>query len=236
MVTVTSQERFKTQKGVFDEFTHRNIFELVSRGFFDELVSPIFVGKESNVFMAKKGKKKIIVKIYRVQNCDFKRMYAYIKKDPRYEFLKNKRREIIFSWVQREYKNLIRAERGGVRVPKVFALKNHILVEEFIGEEEAAPPLKDAYPEDPGRFFRETVKQMKLLYRSGLIHGDLSAFNILNFKEKPVLIDFSQTTLVRTPNSEDLLKRDLNNILNFFKKLGVEEEFEKIFKEITEKK
>ena len=94
MVTRTSQERFRTSRGVFDAFTDRNIFELKSRGHFDELLSPIFVGKESNVFSAVKGKKKVIVKIYRVQNCDFKRMFQYIKQDPRYDFLKNKRREI----------------------------------------------------------------------------------------------------------------------------------------------
>ena len=89
MVTRTSQERFRTDKGVFDNFTNRNLFEMKSRDVFDELVSPLFVGKESNVFIASKGKNKLIVKIYRVQNADFKRMFGYIKQDPRYDFLKN---------------------------------------------------------------------------------------------------------------------------------------------------
>jgi RIO kinase 1 len=232
MVTRTSQERFRTDKGVFDNFTNRNLFEMKSRDVFDELVSPLFVGKESNVFIASKGKNKLIVKIYRVQNADFKRMFGYIKQDPRYDFLKNKRRDIIFAWTQREYKNLVRAARGKVRVPKVYNLRQNIIVEEFIGDEEVAPPLKDSIPDNPEVFFKEVIKQMNLLYRAGLIHGDLSSFNILNYKEKPVLIDFSQATLTKTPNSDELLERDLNNVLHFFKKQGVKADFEKTLQKI----
>jgi len=162
-------------------------------------------------------------------------MYDYIKKDPRYEFLKKHRRQIIVSWTQREYKNLLRAEKAKVRVPKALGWRNHILVEEFIGKEKPAEPLKDSLPTDPERFFKEIIHQMKLLYRSGLIHGDLSSFNILNNEETPVLIDFSQATLTKTPNSEELLERDLTNILKFFKKLGISADYTKIYKEITGK-
>ncbi len=235
MVTLTYQERFKTLKGVFDEFTNRTLFELEKKNLFDELQSPLEVGKESNIFVGRKGDNKVIIKIYRIQNCDFKRMYEYIGKDTRYQFLKRKRRDIIFAWVQREYKNLLRAEKGGVRVPKVLGWKNNVIVEEFIGDTEAAPPLKDSYPAYPFQFLQEIITEIKKMYNVGLIHGDLSSFNILNFNEKPVIIDFSQATLTKTPNSEELLERDIKNILRFFLKLGVKEDFEKIFKEITEK-
>ena len=235
MVTLTYQERFKTMKGVFDEFTNRNLFTLQSKGLFDELVSPLKVGKESNVFIAKKGEQKIIVKIYRVQNADFKKMYDYIRKDPRYAFLRNKRREIIFAWTQREYKNLLRAEKVGINVPKALGCKSNILLEEFIGNEEPALPLKDDHPSYPHHFLEDILEQVRDMYQAGLIHGDLSAFNILNHQEKPVLIDFSQATLTKTPNSEELLKRDLKNILQFFKKLKVEEDLVKIYKKVTGK-
>ena len=86
MTQFTYQERFKTLQGVFDEFTIRNLFELESKKIFEELVSPLKVGKESNVFIAKKGRQKLIVKIYRVQNCDFNKMFHYIRQDPRYEY------------------------------------------------------------------------------------------------------------------------------------------------------
>ena len=233
MVTLTSQERFRTFKGVFDEFTERNIFELHSRNYFDRLTSPLKVGKESNVFLAEKGSQKIIVKIYRQQNCDFKRMFEYIKQDPRYETLRNKRREIIFAWTQREYKNLHRAMTAKINSPKPLGWKFNILLEEMIGDDEPALPLKDQPPRNPKKFFAEVITQMQKLYKVGLIHGDLSAFNILNFNEKPYLIDFSQSTTVKTPNSMELLERDIHNILVFFRKFGIIADFEETFKKIT---
>ncbi len=232
MVTRTSQERFRTDQGVFDEFTKRNLFELQSRNYYDEIIGPLFVGKESNVFIAKKDDHKVIIKIYRVQNADFKRMFEYIKQDDRYSTLRNRRREIIFSWTQREYKNLLRAAKGKVVVPEALAVKSNILIEEFIGDDEPAPPLKDAYPEDPQTFFDELIEEMRKLYKIGLVHGDLSSFNILNRDGKPVLIDFSQATLVKTPNSEELLVRDVKNVLHFFKKLGIKADPEEIIAKI----
>jgi len=232
MATFTYQERFRTAKGVFDEFTQRHLFELQSREVFDELVSPIEVGKESNVFIAAKGKEKVIVKIYRVQNCDFKRMYDYIRKDPRYEHLRKHRREIIFAWVQREYANLLRAQEAGVATPVPIAWRNHILVESLIGDKDPAPQLKDAPPAVPEKFFGEVVENMRKLYQKGLIHGDLSAFNILNWKEKPYLIDFSQSTLTKTPNWEELLFRDVKNMVRFFLKLGVKTSKEELLESI----
>ncbi|MBI2582371.1 hypothetical protein HYV87_04575 [Candidatus Woesearchaeota archaeon] len=183
MTTLTYQERFKTLQGVFDEFTNRTLFELQSRDYFDELVSPLLIGKESNVFLASKGKGIVIVKIYRIQNCDFNRMFEYIKKDPRYEFLQKHRRQIILAWTQREYKNLIRAQKAKIHVPEAITFMNHVLVEEMIGDTEPAPMLKDTKPKDPKNFFALILEDMKKLYDEGLIHGDLSPFNILNYKE-----------------------------------------------------
>lgn len=233
MTTLTYQERFKTLKGVFDEFTNRTLFELQSRDHFDELLSPVTIGKESNVFLASKGKDKVIVKIYRIQNADFNRMFDYIKKDPRYEFLKKHPRQIILAWTQREYKNLMRAQESGVRSPQPLAFMNHIIIEEMIGDKEPAPMLKDAKPKNPKKFMALILEDIERLYANGLIHGDLSPFNILSHQEKPYFIDFSQGTLVKTPNSEDLLKRDIHNIVHFFAKLGVKENEGEILKSIT---
>lgn len=233
MTQFTYQERFRTAKGVFDEFTNRNLFELQSRKVFDELVSPIFVGKESNVFLASKGDKKIIVKIYRVQNCDFNHMYNYIRQDSRYEQLKKRRREIIFAWTQREYKNLLKSEKAKVKAPKALAWKFNIIVEEMVGDDVPAPPLKDTYTDNPKKFFQDIVKEVKKLYKCGLVHGDLSAFNILNYNNKPYLIDFSQATLTKSSNAKELLERDIKNVAQFFKKLGVVIDLEETFKKIT---
>ncbi|MBW2997679.1 serine protein kinase RIO [Candidatus Woesearchaeota archaeon] len=224
-----TREKFKTWGNVFDQFTLRNLFELSSKGHFLEVKSPVSIGKEANVFTAEtKQGKLIIVKIYRLETCDFNKMYDYIKYDARYLNLKAKRREIIFSWAQREFRNLMKAREAGVRVPLPIQCKNNILLMEYIGDAEPAPKLKDAYPDDPEKFASKIIDYMKKLYKAQLVHGDLSEFNILNWNEKPVFIDISQGTITRSMNAEELLERDIKNMCRFFKKIGVEKGVEEV--------
>lgn len=228
------RERFKTYKGVFDLFTEQTIFRLISRGLIDGLESPIAIGKESNVFTALKGSERRIVKIYRLETCTFNRMYDYLKLDLRFQNLKKQKRKVILMWAQREYRNLLNARDANVRVPMPLAVMNNILVLEFIGGESPAPRLKDFPPANPKNFFREVIGEMKKLFRAKLVHADLSAFNVLNHNEKPVLIDFSQATTLDNPNAKEYLQRDIRNICKFFEKLGVETKPEEVLSEIRE--
>ena len=114
-----TKDKFKTFKHVFDDFTERNLFKLSSKGYFDELESPIRMGKEANIFIAKKGDKKVIIKIYRLSTCDFFKMFEYIRPDPRFKVEKN-RRKVIFAWAKREYSNLLRSRSKGIRVPTPY--------------------------------------------------------------------------------------------------------------------
>jgi RIO kinase 1 len=216
------QEDFKTMHDVFDEFTNRTVFKLISEGYFEGLESPISIGKEANLFSARKDNDRVMVKIYRLETCDFNRMYDYIKEDPRYLGLKGKKRKIIFAWVQREYRNLIKARSADVNVPLPIAFKNNILVLEFIGKDgEIAPQLKDRHPDDPGEFLDEIIENMKHMNAAGLVHADLSQFNILNHDEHPVFIDFSQCLTTSSASADRFLDRDIKNILSFFKKFGI---------------
>lgn len=216
-----SRERWKVYQNVFDEFTLRTIFKLSSQGHFIEMQSPISIGKESNVFSAITESGRIIVKIYRLESCDFNRMYDYIKQDPRYIGLRKHKRKIIFAWTQREFRNLMKARDAMVNVPKPIAFTNNILLEEFIGGKDAAPRLKDFPPEKPEEFLKKVIDNMKKMWKAGLVHGDLSGFNILNYKNNPILIDFSQATQTNSPNAMELLDRDIKNIANFFEKQGI---------------
>ncbi len=226
---------FKIYQNVFDNFTERTLFKLISQKHIDGLVGPVKIGKESNVFLAKKGNDKIIVKIYRIENAEFKRMFEYIRKDLRYQNMTRNNRKIIFSWTQREYRNLFLAREAGVSVPMPIAFVNNILVLEYIGDSEPAPRLKDAIPKDSKKFFKEVLDNMKKLHKAGLVHADLSEFNILNYHEKPIFIDFSQSTLLKSPNSEELVARDVRNMARFFNKIGVKTSEEDIRKYITKK-
>ncbi len=227
-----SREEWKTYKNVFDQSALLILEKLRSQGHFDELKSPIALGKEANIFSAKRGDEWLIVKIYRVENCNFNQMYRYIMPDPRFAGLKKRRRLVIFSWVQREYRNLLKA-REVVRVPKPIAVKDNVLLMEFIGREGVlAPELKDSPPDNPKEFFDKTIKGIKALYDVGLVHADLSEFNILNFEEEPVFIDLSQTTTTEHPQAKEFLRRDVENLVKYFKKQGLKLDAEKVYQNI----
>ena len=217
------REDFKVWGGVFDHFTRKTVFRLISRGHFEGLESPISIGKESNVFSAvKKDGTRVMVKIYRLETCDFNRMFDYIKDDPRYLKIRKGKRNIVFTWVQREYRNLLKAREAGVSVPTPLAFLNNVLVLEFVGDAGfIAPKLKDGIPKNPEDFFEKIILNMKKLQKAGLVHADLSAFNILNLDESPVFIDFSQCSTIESSRANEYLERDVRNVCNFFRKNGL---------------
>jgi len=209
-----------------------------SQGHFEELESTVSVGKEANIFTATtKRDERIIVKIYRLENCNFGKMYQYLNQDPRYTSLNKKTRLIIFAWTQREYRNLMLA-REVIKVPKPIAFKDNILLMEFIGDDCAAPELKDSSPKDPKKFYKKVLDNMQKLFKKGLIHGDLSPFNILNYNEEPVFIDFSQSTMTTAENAKELILRDVKNISIYFRKFFpiTEEDELKTYNKIVGKK
>jgi RIO kinase 1 len=232
-----SKEEWKVYGNVFSKHSLALLFSLSSKGYFDELESPVSVGKEANVFTAiTKDDKRIIAKIYRLENCNFNKMYEYLRDDPRYVSVSRNSRQVIFTWVQREYRNLLIA-REAIKVPTPIAVKDNILLMEFIGSNDPAPELKDAPPKDPQKFFDKILINMKKLYRQGLIHADLSPFNILNHDEEPIFIDFSQASPTNAQNAQTLLKRDLHNICVHFRKfLKITDSQEnKMFEKIVKK-
>lgn len=239
MVVNRSRESWKTYGNVFDSFTVRNIEKLASQGYFQELSGAIDLGKEANVFSAiTTDETYVAVKIYRLENCNFNKMYEYISQDARYIDIKGQKRRIIFTWNQREYRNLLKA-REHIRVPTPLTFKDNILVIEFIDDYEgnAAPKLRDVEIEDPESLFNEVLEMVeKLLLGANLVHGDLSEYNILMQNDSPVFIDFSQATAADSPFARELLARDLRVICSFFKKRGYDRNSEEIYEHLVAKK
>lgn len=234
-----AREKFKTYGNVFDNFTVATLKKLIGQGHFEGLQSPVSIGKEANIFTGRtKHGNVVAVKIYRLESCDFNRMYDYLKFDVRYPKVKKGKRNIVFTWAQREFRNLHIARLGNVNVPIPLAQKENVLVLEFIGNPQTAEPamkLKQRLSADANEFFNLVVENMGKLYSVGLVHGDLSEYNILNNGENPVFIDFSQATAVKSSNAKELLDRDIRNIVRYFSKLGVNIKEEEMRKRIIKK-
>ena len=218
-----SREEWKTREGVFDRFTIGVLKKLSGTGAFDDLARVASPGKEASVFVATRGDGTVAVKIYRLETATFSKMFAYIRVDPRYSTLKNNQRQVIFAWAEREHRNLLLCRAAGVRAPMPIACRSNVLVMEFIGHgQEPSPRLRQQAPQDAKAFARATLDEIEKLARAGLVHGDLSEYNILNHDEEPVLIDLSHCAPLKAPNSQDLLERDVKNVVAYFQRLGVQ--------------
>lgn len=229
-----SKKKFSTFGNVFDESTLRILFKLSSQGYFDEMLSPVLIGKEANVFTASKGKGKVIVKIYRTQACDFNKMYDYLAPDPRFPKIKKNKREIISTWARKEYRNLLIARKVGINVPTPYAVNGNVLVMEMIGRDEPAKRVKEQLPENIEQFYESFIKDVRKLYKEAkLIHADLSEYNVLIMDDKPYIIDLSHAISMKYPRFVDFLERDLKIMVKFFNRKGLKLEYEKVLKYVT---
>jgi RIO kinase 1 len=223
-----SKNKFIAYENVFDEATLRGIFKLTGQGYFEAIESPISTGKESNVFTVKYKDEKRVAKIYRT-SANFKKMYDYMKSDPRFAGMKGTKLTIIYLWARKEYRNLLRAKELEVSAPMPYAVYQNILIMEYFD----AQLLQIQAPKNPKEFYERLIKEIIKLLKAGLVHADLSEFNILNHNEKPVLIDFSHALDLRYPNVQRLLKRDVENMVRYFNKFGLgldeKKEFERIW-------
>ncbi len=133
--------------------------------------------------------------------------------------MKHKKHDLVFLWCKKEFRNLSKAYNLGVSVPKPFISRNNVIIMEFIGSEGVAAPLiKDAVVKDYQKTYDKIMRGVKNLYDGGLVHADLSEFNILYYKNRPVFIDMAQSVLMEHPRALEFLEKDVNNLNNYFQK------------------
>lgn len=231
---VKGVEDYKIHDEVFDRITLLSLYELANKGVLDLLYGTIKTGKEANTFLGKKNNENRAVKIHRVGNRDYSMIMEYIDGDRRFEGIKKSKskRTLVNLWVKKEFKNLKSASEY-IRVPAPIAFKNNIIVMEFLGEDDVpAPMLKNAQIKDPKKVFKKIKRDIKRLYnKAGLVHADLSEYNILMTKDEPIMIDFAQAVVRDHPRGDEFLRRDVFNITKFFQKYFKIDE-EKVFGEI----
>jgi RIO kinase 1 len=219
-----SSER-ATLEEVFDQATLMVIYGLLNSGVLDEVHGVVNAGKEARVYWGKnKEGKDLAVKIYLTASAEFKKgMVKYIEGDYRFKGVKHDTRSLIYAWAQKEFRNLQQASRARVRVPKPVAVQSNVLVMEFIGKNGVnAPSLKEQLPSDAEEVYGVLLTFVERLYRKAdLVHGDLSEYNIMIWKGKPVIFDMAQAVPTSHPMAEFFLRRDLANVNRFFSRLGV---------------
>ncbi|VVB69215.1 RIO-type serine/threonine-protein kinase Rio1 [uncultured archaeon] len=218
---IKDSDDLNVEDAVFDSRTLMDLYSLSSKGIIDALGGSICTGKEANIFRALGSGKELALKIYRISTSNFKAMQDYLHGDPRFGSVKGTKRAIVSAWTKKEFRNLTRAEEAGVRVPHPIAMRGNILVMDFVGQNDhAAPQLKDAglEVEEAKRVFGRLVEYISLLYhKAGLVHADLSEFNIL-YTGEPVIIDMGQSVTLDHPMARKFLERDITNIVRYFQK------------------
>jgi RIO kinase 1 len=214
-----------TVEEVFDQTTRMIVFDLLNSGVLYEVNGVVSSGKEARVYWAtdKEGKD-LAVKIYLTSSAEFKKgMLKYIEGDPRFKEVKRGTRSLIAVWAQKEFRNLKEAAEAKVRVPKPIAVKSNVVVMEFIGQKGvSAPLLKEYSPANPERVYRLLVTYLKRLHQKAkLVHGDLSEYNVMMWKGRPVIFDMAQSVSIEHPMADFMLMRDLANLNRFFSRLNV---------------
>jgi RIO kinase 1 len=215
-----------TVEEVFDQTTRMIVFDLMNSGKLYELNGVVSSGKEARVYWGtNKEGTDLAVKIYLTSSAEFKKgMHKYIEGDPRFKDVKHDTRSLIAVWAQKEFRNLGEAYAAKVRVPKPLAVKSNVVIMEFIGEKGvSSPSLKEYPPKNPKRVYKVIVTYLKRLYRKAkIVHGDLSEYNIMMWKGKPVIFDVSQSVSIQHPLADFMLHRDLSNVNKYFSRLGVD--------------
>lgn len=203
-------EEYEVLEEVFDRSTLMTIYDFLNKGTIDQIFGAVKAGKESKLYWGKdKTGNTLAIKIFLTLSAEFKRggMVPYIEGDPRFAHIKRDTRSLVYAWAQKEFKNLQQATHAGVKVPKPIDVNHNVLIMEFIGENGvSAPLLRETEVRNPKRIYSQVLANVKKLYQKAkLVHGDLSEYNIMIWKNKPVLFDVSQAVPLQHPLADQLL-------------------------------
>ncbi len=211
--------------------TPKRILPLVEDGLVDEVLRPLMSGKEADVFVVRCGDEIRCAKVYKEANKrSFKKAVEYqegrkVRNTRRARAMekgsKFGRKEQEDVWQNAEVDALYRLAAVGVRVPEPYGCFDGVLLMELITDDDdhVAPRLNDVSMDaEQGREDHAVVMHyiMLMLY-AGLIHGDLSEFNVLVDSYGPVIIDLPQAVdAAANNNAKRMLTRDVDNMTNYY--------------------
>lgn len=209
----------------------KRIMPLVEDGLVDEVIRPLMSGKEADVFVVRCGNEIRCAKIYKdADKRGFKQATLYqegrkVRNSRRARAMEKGsrfgRKEQEQVWQNTEVDALFRLARVGVRVPRPYGCFDGVLLMELICDEDGAeaPRLNDV-----AMSAEQAIEDHRLMMRyvvrmlcAGLVHGDLSEFNVLVDAAGPVIIDLPQVVNAAANNqAERFLARDVNKITAYY--------------------
>lgn len=210
---------------------------LLEDGLIDDVIRQLMSGKEAMVFVVRCGEEIRCAKVYKEANKrGFRQSVDYTENRK----VKNSRQARAMAkgtrygreaqeeaWQSAEVDALYRLARAGVRVPTPYNFHAGVLLMELVCDQDgnAAPRLNDMEftPEQARTHFQFLLRQVVLMLCAGVIHGDLSEYNILVGGEGPVIIDLPQAVDAAGNNhARSMLERDVDNLTGYFGRFAPE--------------
>lgn len=211
--------------------TPKRIQPLVDEGLVDEVLRQLMSGKEADVYVVRCGNDIRCAKVYKeAARRSFKKAVQYqegrkernsrrqraIEKGSRYG-----RKQQEETWQSAEVDALFRLARAGVRVPQPYICLDGVLLMELLTDDEGqvAPRLGEVTmsAEQAREDHATMMHYVMLMLCAGLVHGDLSEFNVLVDDYGPVIIDLPQAVDASANNhARSMLARDINNITEYY--------------------
>ncbi len=211
--------------------TPKSLESLIRDGLVDEVIRPLKSGKEASVYVVLSGGEIRCAKVYKEANQrNFRQAAQYtegrkvrnsrqtraMQKGTRYG-----RKEQETAWQNAEVDALYRLADAGVRVPKPHCFVDGVLLMELVTDNDgnAAPRLNDlVLSEAQAHDYHDVlVRQVVRMLCAGIIHGDLSDYNVLVGRDGPVIIDLPQAVdAAGNNNACRMLGRDIDNLAAYF--------------------
>ena len=211
--------------------TPNRIVPLIEDGIVDRVIRQLMSGKEATVYIVQCGDEIRCAKVYKeVNQRSFHQAVNYTEgrreKNSRKARAMEKgtrfgRKEQEAAWQNTEVDALYKLGAAGVRVPHAYGFYEGVLLMELLTDADGAPAprLNDLeLSEQQARAFHAMlIKQVVLMLCAGVVHGDLSEFNILVDSDGPVIIDLPQAVdAAANNNASRILERDVKNLANYF--------------------
>jgi RIO kinase 1 len=204
---------------------------LIEDGLIDEVLVQLMSGKEAQVYIVRCGSERRCAKVFKdAANRSFKQAVQYqegrsVRNSRRARAMSKKtkygQKEQESAWLNAEVDALRQLDAAGVRVPKPLAFVDGVLLMELVMDADgtAAPRLGDLVhtPEQARAYHSQVIREIVRMLCAGLVHGDLSPFNVLIDPHGPVIIDLPQAVNAAGNNSAAMmLERDVANMRIWF--------------------